>query len=358
MNSVIVRLQLNDLLRQARIQRASDVHLVPEIAATMRIDGDLRALDCAAVPAEDIDAIISVCFDERACTQLRSTGDVSVTHSDPDAGSVRMHAYSVSGHYALAIRMLAETIPTLDELGLPGVVGSFCEKRHGLLIFSGPTGSGKSTAMAAFVDRINRTSARHIVTIEDPIEYRHSSNKSVISQREIGSDLVSFSDGLMGALRSDPDIILVGEMRDRATITAALAAAETGHLVLATLHTGSAPEAIDRIAGVFSAGMQEQIRIQIAQSLAGVICLRLIVRRSGLGRCSAAEVLIANDAVRSLIREHKPHQLRNIIATARPAGMQTLESALTDLLLRAEITHEEALRVANVPAEIPPAMVA
>lgn len=352
MNGVLAQLRLDDVLRQARLQRASDVHLVPQIPATMRIDGQLRAHSTAVVPAEDIEEILSLCFNERARSRLRSNGDASMTYRDAEAGIARIHAYRISGGHALAIRMLAETIPTLEELGLPGVVATFVEKRHGLLIFSGPTGSGKSTALAAFVGRINRTDAKHIVTIEDPIEYRHQSDKSIVSQREVGADVASFNDALMGALRSDPDVILLGEMRDRATIASALTAAETGHLVLATLHTGNAPEAIDRIVGAFAGQMQDQVRMQLAQSLAGVICLRLVARRSAQGRSSAAEVLVANDAVRSVIREAKVHQLRNIIATGRPAGMQTLESALNERLVHNEITYEEALRAANLPAEI------
>jgi twitching motility protein PilT len=205
------------------------------------------------------------------------------------------------------------------------------------------------------VDRINRTQSKHIVTIEDPIEYRHRPERSIVTQRQVNRDVDSYAGAVYGALRSDPDVILVGEMRDSETMHAALTAAETGHLVLTTLHTGDAPQTIDRIVGAFNGNIQEQMRIQLAQTLVGVVCMRLVPRAYGQGRRAAVEVLVANDAVRTLIRDAKSHQLRNVISTNRQSGMQTLEMHLTDLVARREISLEAARAVANQPHEVRPA---
>jgi len=302
--------------------------------------------DCAVTDAE-IAEIVTQCLGERARLQLLGTGDATVTYDDPECGIVRIHAYSTRGRTAIALRMLAEEIPPLESLRLPPSAVRLTDRNHGLIAITGPTGSGKSTVLASMIDQINRTRSRHIITIEDPIEYRHKADQCHVSQREIGSDAPTFSDALRGALRSDPDIILVGEMRDHATMRAVLAAAETGHLVLCTMHTGTAPESVDRIIGSFEGAAQAEVRTQLAQTLIGVVCLRLVRRAGRAGRVAAAEVLLGSDAVRAAIRESKAHQLRNIIATSGSCGMQTMEAHLSKLVLQGEIDRDEAFSVTD-----------
>jgi twitching motility protein PilT len=291
-----------------------------------------------------VESIAHTLLDDKAHQQFARIGDVTGTWYARGTGALRVHAYRTECGMTLAIRFLAKSIPTVESLHLPPVVASFVESVAGLLIVAGPAGSGKSTTLAGLIGHINRTQSKHIITIEDPIEYRHESSHSIVSQREVGRDVPSFVAGLYGALRSDPDIIVVGEMRDPATMHAALTAAETGHLVLATLHTGDAPQTVDRIIGVFTDGMQEQIRITLAQTLLGVVCMRLVLHAGGTGRRAAVEVLTATDAVRNLIRDGKTHQLRNVLSTSRQSGMQTLESHLCDLIADGEITIEGARR--------------
>lgn len=318
----------------------------------LRVDGSLEQQNGTVVTRNEIDEIVAYCFEDVKRRCLHRAGDATTTFEDPGTGVVRIHAYVASHGCALAIRMLALKIPALESLDLPPVVADLTQRSHGLVILSGPTGSGKSTALAAMVDRINRTSAKHIITIEEPIEYRHAAGKSVISQREVGADVESFGSALVGALRSDPDIILLGEMRDRLTMAAALTAAETGHLVLGTMHTGTAAESVDRIVGSFEGAAQDEVRTQLSGVLAAVVCLRLVRRKAGPGRRIASEILLASDAVRTAIRESKPHHLRNIIATGRSSGMQTLEAHLSDLVVRGEISHEAACSVTDRRSEL------
>lgn len=354
MSAVLAPVRLIEVLHFARLRNASDLHLCAGSSPVMRIDGVLERQETVVPDVDEIEAIAAAMLPDGAYAELRKTGDTSVTYRDHQLGSIRVHAYRTSGRTSLSMRMLATSIPSVEALHLPSVVATFADRPAGLVIFSGPTGSGKSTALAAIVDRINRTQARHIITIEDPIEYQHRSERSLISQRQIGMDVPAFSDAIYGALRSDPDVILIGEMRDALTMHAALTAAETGHLVLATLHTGDAPQTIDRIIGVFAGDMQEQIRVQLAQTLQGVVCMRLVARARGAGRACAAEVLIATDAVRNMIREGKTHQLRNVISTSRQIGMQTLEAHLSDLVARREITLETAKAVTERVADVRP----
>jgi twitching motility protein PilT len=239
----------------------------------------------------------------------------------------------------------------LDELGLPSAVSALAQRASGLALFTGPTGCGKTTALAALVDRINRSCERHVVTVEDPIEYVHRSIRSVVTQCQIGRDVGDFAEALRGFMRADPDVIVIGEMRDRATIEAALTAAETGHLVLATLHTNDAAQTVDRIVDAFPPDAHGQVRSQLAAVLAGIAALRL-VRREGGGRRAAAEVMVGTDAVRALIREGKTHQLRNAIVTGRAHGMQTLETHLSELVMRGEIALSDAQAATNHRAEV------
>ncbi len=342
MTGTLAAIRLAEVLHQARVQNASDLHMHAGFPPIMRVDGRLEAQSGLALSGDELTLLSAAILPESGRAQLEATGDVSVTHRDEEIGCVRVHAYRTSSGIALAMRLLARSVPSLEELHLPEIVSLFAERPTGLLIVAGPTGSGKSTALAAVVGRINRTAAKHIITIEDPIEYAHRADRCTISQRQVGSDVPTFSQAVYGALRCDPDVILVGEMREAATMHAALTAAETGHLVLATLHTGDAPQTVDRIVGAFSGEMQDQVRVQLAQTLIGVVCMRLVPRACGRGRRCAAEVLVANDAVRNVIRDGKTHQLRNVIATSRQSGMQTLESHLNELVGRREITLESA----------------
>jgi twitching motility protein PilT len=264
----------------------------------------------------------------------------------------RLHAYRSTAGLRLAFRFLRGAIPALETLSLPPIVASLATRPNGLVLFTGPTGSGKTTALAALVDRMNRTSERVIVTVEDPVEYVHAPVRSLIAHTEIGTDVRDFAEALRGFMRADPDVILVGEMRDRATMEAALGAAETGHLVLSTLHTSDAAQTVDRIVDAFPSEAQQQVRTQLAATLAAVVSLRLVPIRNGSGRVAAAEVLIGTDAVRAIVRDGKSHQLRNTIATGRASGMQTLEASLSDYVVRGIVDLDAARAVANHPADI------
>lgn len=354
MTATLAPVRLSEVLRVARLRNASDVHLCAGMPPVLRVDGALEPQSTLVPAAEEVSAVTASLLDTPSLALLERSGDATVTRSLDDMGTIRVHAYRTSHGTSLAIRLLAPAVPSLESLHLPAAVATFAEKPHGLVIFAGPTGSGKSTSLAAIVDRINRTSARHIITIEDPIEYRHQADRSIINQREIRRDVPTFADAIYGALRCDPDVLLVGEMRDPQTMHAALNAAETGHLVLTTLHTGDAPQTVDRIVGVFEGDRQEQIRIQLAQTLLGVVCMRLVPRAGGQGRRCAAEVLVATDAVRNLIRDGKTHQLRNVISTSRQGGMQTLEAHLSDLVARREVTLEIARAVTDRPDDVRP----
>jgi twitching motility protein PilT len=355
MTAALASVRLTEMLHVARLRNASDVHLTAGIPPVLRVDGALAVDSAPELSGAELAVIASAVLDAPAAARLEVAGDVTITRDWAESGMARIHAYRSSAGVAIAIRLLAAAVPSLESLHLPEAVEGFAQRAAGLVIVAGPTGSGKSTALAAIVNRINRTQARHVITIEDPIEYRYASDKSVITQREIGADVRSYADAVYGALRSDPDVILVGEMRDSETMHAALTAAETGHLVLTTLHTGDGPQTVDRILGAFPDGQREQMRVQLAQTLAGVVCLRLVPRAFARGRRCAAEVLVANDAVRHLIRDGKTHQLRNVIATNRHSGMQTLEMHLTDLVARREISLDAARSVTDRPSDIKPA---
>lgn len=342
MNGTLAPVRFLEALHVARLRKASDLHLRAGRPPVLRIDGELQSHESPAVAPDEIAMLVDTMFSERARAVLDESGDASATYRAGDLGRVRVHAYRTAAGTALAMRLLEMTVPPLEMLQLPPAVESLVHRTQGLVVFAGPTGSGKSTALAALVDRINRTQPRHILTIEDPVEYEHEPRRAIVNHRELGVDVPSFAQAVYGALRSDPDVILVGEMRDAATMHAALTAAETGHLVLTTLHTGDAPQTVDRIVGAFGGELQDQIRVQLAQTLAAVVCLRLVRRACGSGRRCAAEVLTGTDAVRNLIREGKTHQLRSLIETSRGAGMQTLDSHLAELLRCGEISEETA----------------
>jgi twitching motility protein PilT len=342
--------RIHDLVRAARARNASDVHLGAGERPALRVDGRLVLLDTAPVDSEGIDAFLRATLGAAHLARLDRDGSADTSVAS-DGGRYRLHAYRHTGGIRLAVRLLATSVPSLDQLGMPPVVATFAQQRAGLVLFTGPTGSGKTTALAALVDRINRTSDRNLVTVEDPVEYVHLPERSLVTHCEIGRDTPTFAEALRAVLRADPDVILVGELRDVGTMEAALAAAETGHLVLTTLHTADAAQSVERIADAFPPAAHAPVRAQLASVLVAVVALRLVPRLGG-GRCTAAEVLVATDAVRALIRDGKTHQLRNAIVTGRAVGMQTLETHLTDLVVRGTVGLADAQAVATRPAEV------
>jgi twitching motility protein PilT len=352
MTSELAAIRIRELLCNARVRGASDVHIGGGEPSALRIDGRVSVVDGEPFPETATAAYLATFLPPSAREQLAATGTADAACRVPGVGPHRIHAYRTLGGVRVVVRLLALTIPELTHLGLPPVIASFAHAPHGLVLFTGPTGSGKTTALAALVDTINRTSERTIVTIEDPIEYVHAPIRSIVTHCEIGRDAADFGTALRGMLRADPDVMLVGELRDRETIAAALTAAETGHLVLATLHTNDTAQSIDRIVDAFSAEAQNQVRAQFAAVLSAIVGLRLVPRFSGTGRRAAAEVLIATDGVRNLIRESKTHQLRNAIVTGRSAGMQTLEAHLTELVARREIALDDARAVTNRRSDV------
>ena len=337
MSETSLGIRVRDVLAIARTRDASDVHLEPSQPPIVRVDGVLERLAEHPVEAEELQAISDRVLDARARETLVQSGDVSVGLRAERLGALRAHFYRSDRGLTLALRLLRASVPPLNSLGLPPIVESFCEAAHGLVMFTGPTGCGKSTTMASAVDHINLHRARRIISIEDPIEYRYESRRSLITQREIGRDTCSLSAGIVGALRSDPDVIVVGEMREGGAIEAALNAAETGHLVFATLHTGDAAQTVDRVAGAFSGALGVQVRAQLAQSLVAVVTQRLVARKDGRGRRAIAEILVATEAARNLIRESKTHHLRNVIATGREFGMLTFDQHRAELQARGEV---------------------
>jgi twitching motility protein PilT len=345
-------LRIYEVLQIGRDRGASDVHIFGDGPVVLRVDGRLDRLDAWEIGPQEIESFLAESFDETVRRRLREHGNGDGSLQHPRIGPLRIHAFLGRGGARLAIRLLAITVPVLELMGLPSMIAKLAHRRSGIVLFTGPTGSGKSTAMAALIDRINRTQERHIVTVEDPVEYYHKPQCSIIAHCEVGTDVSSFGEALRGFMRADPDVIMVGEMRDLETMSAAITAAETGHLVLATLHSPETAISVDRLVDSFPAGQQQQIRSQLAQTLIAVIGMRLLPLKRGPGRRAAAEILLATDAVRAMIREGKTYQLRNAIATGRAAGMQTLETHLSDLVVHGEVTLEAARSVAEHPGDV------
>jgi twitching motility protein PilT len=299
--------------------------------------------------AEELDEAIAQVVPPAKLDDFRQKGEVDCSYAVPGLGRFRVNAYRQRNSPALALRAIPFRIAGLTELGLPEVIASFCDKPYGLVIVTGPTGHGKSTTLAALIDLINERRACHIITLEDPIEFVHRDKQAVINQREIGADTLHFADGLRAALRQDPDVILLGEMRDLETIRIALQAAETGHLVFTTLHTNDAAGAIDRIIDVFPADQQEQVRVQLGATLQGVVAQRLFPRKDQHGRVVAAEVLVATPAIRNLVREGKSHQVLSMIQTGGKLGMRTMLTAVRELHERGLIATEDYQLFAGEP---------
>ena len=337
---------LEQLVDYASVAGASDVHLACGLPPKLRIDGSLKnAENCPALSFEDCEAYARQIGGE-AFEQMGSCGELDLSFS-MNGLRIRGNIFRQQGRASIALRLLATHIPDLDSLGVPKAVLEFPNVQRGIILVTGETGSGKSTTMAALLDRINHTRADHIITLEAPIEYLHTPDRCLINQREIGTDTRSYADALRAVLREDPDVILIGEMRTLSTIETALIAAETGHLVFATLHTNSAADTIDRIVDVFPADQQAQVRMQLSMCLQAVICQQLLPHMSGMGRVLATEVMISNSAIRNLIREGKTPQIANSIVTSGDAGCHLMDASLISLFKQRKITSETAIRAAH-----------
>ena len=335
-------IRIENLLEECVRTKASDLHLQVGLPPILRIDGALQPVSgYNAIDEATIEKLVFATLEEDQKQILIKDKEFDYSFSFGDLGRFRVNAFHEKGNLAAAFRLIPNTIQTINELGMPAVVTSFADFPRGLVLVTGPTGSGKSTTLAALVDKINSEKACHIITIEDPIEFTHKSKRSVVVQREVHYDTYSFSAALRSALREDPDVVLIGEMRDLETISAAITIAETGHLVFATLHTNSASQSIDRMIDVFPPHQQPQVRSQLSNILMA-ICAQRLVPAIGGGRVVAAEILVANPAVRSVIREGKTHQLDTIIQTGADQGMQTMDRTLVKLIQTGVITHDAA----------------
>ncbi|MGI6091443.1 MAG: type IV pilus twitching motility protein PilT [Veillonellaceae bacterium] len=336
-------MMMEALLRTAVERNASDIHITVGVPPVFRINGSLVHYESPALLPSDTMAFFDEITTQEQRQKLALNGELDFSFAIQGVSRFRVNAFRQRGSLAIAIRVVNEQVPTLDKLGHPEILKTFARQHRGLVLVTGPTGSGKSTTLAAMLKLINEERSCHIITLEDPIEYLHKHNKSIVNQREIHSDSLSFANALRAALREDPDVILVGEMRDVETIGIAVTAAETGHLVFATLHTGDAAQTIDRIIDVFPPHQQQQIRIQLSLTLQGIVCQQLLPRLDGNGRVVALEILTVNPAVRNLIREGKSHQLVSVIQTGARFGMQSMDMSLKDLYRRGIISYEDAL---------------
>lgn len=343
---------LNEILIQSVKERASDIHLTSGRAPSYRVDGVLAPIMGERLTPQMLENILLPLIDKRHREELEETGQTDFAYAISGVGRFRVNVFKQRGTLAAVMRSLPFNIPEPEDLGIPREVVEMTSRKRGLVLVTGPTGSGKSTTLASLIHVINRTYPYHIITLEDPIEYLHRHDKSVVNQREIGSDSTNYAQALRAALREDPDVILVGEMRDLETISTAITAAETGHLVFSTLHTIGADKTIDRIIDVFPPNQQQQVRIQLASVLECIVSQQLLKKADGSGRVAALEVLFANNAVRNLIRESKTYQIPSIMQTNKRAGMQTMDDALYDLFMRKVIDGDTAVTYAQNPVSM------
>lgn len=338
---------VEEILSHAKELGASDVHITVGIPPKLRVNGSLVTMDTDKfLPADTLELAERIMNDKQK-QRLAEYGECDMSFAIPGEGRYRVNIYKQRGSLAMAFRIVDTKIPSPESLGVPQSVIDLYQKKRGLILVTGPTGSGKSTTLASLIDTINNNRETHVITLEDPIEYLHSHKKSIVNQREIGLDSNSYANALRAALREDPDVILVGEMRDFETISVAITAAETGHLVLSTLHTIGAASTVDRVIDVFPPHQQQQIRVQLANVLEAVISQQLIPTADGHGRVAAFEVLHSNPAVRNLIREGKTHQLTSVMQTNRKAGMMTMDDALLALYNDYRIDRDMALQFAQ-----------
>ena len=330
-----------DILQEAKVRKASDIHLVVGRQPMLRVNGKLTELGDEILNPETAKVLVYSILNEEQRVKFELEKELDFSFGVKDLGRFRANIHYQRGTIAAALRSINTVIPTMEQLGLPTVLKSFTEYKNGLVLVTGPTGSGKSTTLATMIDEINRTKSEHIITIEDPIEYLHRHQKCVVEQREIGADTGSFAAALRYALRQDPDVILIGEMRDLETIVAALTAAETGHLVFGTLHTRDAAQTIDRIVDVFPSNQQQQIRLQLSNALKGIVSQQLIPNKNGTKMELAYEILVGTPAIGNLIRESKTHQIYSMIQTGGKFGMKTMDTVLKELFEKGKISVQE-----------------
>jgi len=339
-------MSIQDLLKEAIDRGASDLHITVMHPAAIRVNGKIERINDQKIGIEENRELIMELLDDEKFNTLESKGEVDSSLSIPGLGRFRVNVYKQRGTYGAVLRVINNTILDMDTLGLPPVIKELGHKKRGLILVTGPTGSGKSTTLASVIDMINKERSEHILTLEDPIEYLHKHQKSIVNQREIGTDSGSFANALRAALRQDPDIILVGEMRDLETISTAITAAETGHLVLSTLHTIGAAKTIDRIIDVFPPHQQQQVRVQLSAVLEGVVSQQLLPKKDGSGRVVALEIMTITGAIKNLIREGKTHQIQTSIQTGRKFGMVTMDNSILSLYEKGLISREAALEAA------------
>ncbi len=344
---------IDELLQFVLDTKGSDLHLAVNKPPCVRVHGNVRELpQYEPFRAPTLQRIIYDVLTDEQIQRFENDWELDFAYTTADAAArFRVNIFRDKGALAAAMRVIPTKIPNPEDLGLPPVILELANRPRGLMLVTGPTGSGKSTTLAAVINKINSEHDGHIITIEDPIEFVHPHRKCIVNQREVGSDTHSFKNALRAALREDPDVILVGEMRDNETIHLAISAAETGHLVFGTLHTNSAAESVDRMVGVFPAEQQEQIRTQLSNSIVAIVTQQLLPKVGG-GRIGAIEIMIANSAIRNLIREAKAHQMNSIIQTQNGIGMQSMDQALRDLVLQGSVTYEDAMSRAHNAAEL------
>jgi twitching motility protein PilT len=341
-----------EVLLQVMERNASDLHLTAGSPPMIRHHGRLHALDYPRLTPETTRQVVYSILTNDQRQKLETDWQVDLAYSIPGKARFRVNAYFQRAAVSAAMRLIPQEMPKLDSLGLPPVLEDFTKKPRGFVLVTGPTGSGKSTSLAAMLDLINETRHEHILSIEDPIEFLHKHKNCIVNQRELGADTKSFAQGLKAGLRQDPDVILVGEMRDLETISTALTAAETGHLVFATLHTQDTAQTVDRIVDVFPPEQQQQVRVQLSVALQGIVTQQLLPTADGQGRCVATEVLVPTPAVRNLIREGKTHQIYSALQTGGQFGMQTMDASLAQLVRQHKITRELAESRSSAPEEL------
>jgi twitching motility protein PilT len=347
-----MELDFAEVLLQVLERNASDLHLTAGSPPMIRQHGKLHALDYPRLTPQTTREVVYSILTNDQRQKLETDWQIDLAYSIPGKARFRVNAYFQRAALSAALRLIPNEMPSLGELGLPPVLEEFTKKPRGFVLVTGPTGSGKSTTLAAMLDLINEVRHEHILTIEDPIEFLHKHKRCIVNQRELGADAQSFGLGLKAALRQDPDVILVGEMRDLETIATALTAAETGHLVFATLHTQDTAQTVDRIVDVFPPEQQQQVRVQLSVSLQGIVTQQLLPRADGLGRIAACEILVPTPAVRNLVREGKTHQIYSALQTGGQFGMQTMDAALAQLVREHKITRELAESRSSAPEEL------
>ena len=341
---------LEGILKAAVGAGASDIHITTKRPASCRLHGVLYTIDNEVLYQKDLERLFQPFFEIKGVKEkMEDLGEADFAIAFDAKSRFRVNLFKQKEEYACVMRLLPTEMPLPEKLGLPEAVKDFVKLKRGLVLVTGETGSGKSTTLAALINQINQNQQKHIVTIEDPIEFVHQHKMSVVNQRELGIDTMSFANALRAALRQDPDIVLVGEMRDLETIETALTAAETGHLVFSTLHTNSAPSTIDRVVDVFPPEQQQQVRVQLANVLEGIVCQQLLPLKEGRGRVGAYEVMVTNSAIKNLIREGKTFQLTSQIQTGKKQGMQTMDDCLFRLFSEKRISGESAVAFAHDP---------